>query len=335
MFCPQLLFIPTLQEAINRRTQAPHRDAARAQRLRIVDEAADGAAVRSTHAFRRRIGFVYLLNVQIFIRKFGINFLMNLLYSLGVIGILAVGGWLVLHDRTEVGTIVAFISGLTRMNAPWRDLMNWFRDLTNAGHEISADRRRARKSRPQPRLANARAAGVGDRAVVRIAPSQRARTVRRDSRRRRSRSASADRGQAASIRSRRTVDFVRQRHAEMQRIGFRGRSQASENSRRRRRPRSPHRPRCRATRTSSADAPARDARSRRETRCRYRTTRRTATRRSSREGVANAAARASPVRPGAAVRIVMCVGIDGSRTTRVSAMRSCRNCRSRSTSAQP
>jgi ABC-type bacteriocin/lantibiotic exporter with double-glycine peptidase domain len=66
-------------------------------------------------------------------RKFGINFLMNLLYSLGVIGILAVGSWLVLHERTDVGTIVAFLSGLSRMNAPWRDLMNWFRDLTNAG----------------------------------------------------------------------------------------------------------------------------------------------------------------------------------------------------------
>jgi hypothetical protein len=38
-----------------------------------------------------------------------------------------------LHERTDVGTIVAFLSGLSRMNAPWRDLMNWFRDLTNAG----------------------------------------------------------------------------------------------------------------------------------------------------------------------------------------------------------
>ena len=99
----------------------------------VVDEAAGRTSERAHHTFRRRIGFVYLLNVQIFVRKFGINFLMNLLYSLGVIGILAVGGWLVAHDQTEVGTIVAFISGLNRMNAPWRDLVNWFRDLTNAG----------------------------------------------------------------------------------------------------------------------------------------------------------------------------------------------------------
>ena len=143
MFCPQLLFIPPLQEAINRRTKR-RIETLRALSVAIVDEAANGAASQH-HTFRRRIGFVYLLNVQIFIRKFGINFLMNLLYSLGVIGILAVGGWLVLQDRTDVGTIVAFISGLNRMNVPWRDLMNWFRDLTNAGTKYRLIATRARQ----------------------------------------------------------------------------------------------------------------------------------------------------------------------------------------------
>jgi ABC-type bacteriocin/lantibiotic exporter with double-glycine peptidase domain len=61
------------------------------------------------------------------------NFLMNLLYHLGIIGILAVGGWLVLQGKTEVGTIVAFISGLNRMNDPWGDLVDFFRNLTNTG----------------------------------------------------------------------------------------------------------------------------------------------------------------------------------------------------------
>ena len=132
MLCPQLLFIPTLQESINRRTQR-RIETLRALSAAIVEEAANGAGTAKHHTYRRRIGFVYLLNVQIFMRKFGINFMMNLLYSLGVIGILAVGGWLMLQDRTDAGTIVAFISGLNRMNVPWRDLMNWFRDLTNAG----------------------------------------------------------------------------------------------------------------------------------------------------------------------------------------------------------
>ena len=61
------------------------------------------------------------------------NFLMNLLHQMGVIGILAVGGWLVLQGKTEVGTIVSFISGLNRMNDTWGDLVDFFRNLTNTG----------------------------------------------------------------------------------------------------------------------------------------------------------------------------------------------------------
>ena len=34
---------------------------------------------------------------------------------------------LLLQGRTEVGTIVAFIFGLTQMNDPWRGLVNYFR----------------------------------------------------------------------------------------------------------------------------------------------------------------------------------------------------------------
>jgi len=132
MFLPQLLVIPTLQEAINRRTEQ------RIQTLRalssdILRETSDAGAHPRRGRFRRRIAVVYVLNVQIVVRKFGMNFVMNLLYTLGLIGILGVGGWMVLNGRTEVGTIVAFISGVNRMNTPWRDLMTWLREVTNAG----------------------------------------------------------------------------------------------------------------------------------------------------------------------------------------------------------
>lgn len=71
--------------------------------------------------------------MQICVRKFGINFVINPLCTLGLIGILGVGGWTVLNGGTEVGTIVVFISGINRMNTPWRDLMTWLREVTNAG----------------------------------------------------------------------------------------------------------------------------------------------------------------------------------------------------------
>ena len=130
IFCPQILFIPFLQNAINRRTKR-RIETMRAMSVDIVNEAAERAGPRTHQTFRRRIGNLYRLNMEIFVRKYGMNFLMNFFFHLGVVGILAVGGWLVLQGRTEVGTIVAFISGLSRMNDPWGDLVDFFRNLTN------------------------------------------------------------------------------------------------------------------------------------------------------------------------------------------------------------
>jgi ABC-type bacteriocin/lantibiotic exporter with double-glycine peptidase domain len=131
LFCPQFLFIPLLQKAINERTETRIKTM-RALSVDIVNEAADRGGVREEKTFRQRVGEVYRLNMEIFYRKYGMNFLMNLFHSLGTIGILAVGSWLLLQGKTEVGTIVAFISGINRMNDPWGDLVNFFRDLTNS-----------------------------------------------------------------------------------------------------------------------------------------------------------------------------------------------------------
>jgi ABC-type multidrug transport system fused ATPase/permease subunit len=148
IFCPQLLFIPFLQDAINLRTKR-RIQTMRALSVDIVDDTPDEARERTKTTFRRRIKDVYRLNMQIYMRKFGMNFLMNLLYTLGVIGILAVGGWLLLQGRTEVGTIVAFISGLSRMNGPWGDLVNYFRDH-QCRPQLQRDRRSSTSARPNP-----------------------------------------------------------------------------------------------------------------------------------------------------------------------------------------
>jgi len=131
LFIPQVLFIPILQKAINRRT-AKRIKTVRGIAVDLVDTT-NGNGKRRETTYRRRVGDVYELNMQIYRRKFAMTFLMNMLYQLGTIGILFVGGWLLLRGETEVGTVVAFISGLTRTSDPWNDLVDYFRNLTNAG----------------------------------------------------------------------------------------------------------------------------------------------------------------------------------------------------------
>jgi ABC-type bacteriocin/lantibiotic exporter with double-glycine peptidase domain len=131
LFVPQFVFVPLMQNAINQRTKW------RIQTLRslsvdLVNRTAEAAPQLEEDAYRDRVRDIYRLNMQIYRRKFSMNFLMNVLHHLGIVGILFIGGWLVMRGRTEIGTVVAFISGLNKINDPWGDLVNFFREMTNA-----------------------------------------------------------------------------------------------------------------------------------------------------------------------------------------------------------
>jgi len=121
---PQFVFVPLIQSAINKRV------AARIVILRGVSV----AIVDHPEAFgdpkqRQRFDAAFELNMGIYKLKFSMNFLMNFMRQLGICGILALGGWFVVNGRTEIGTVVAFISGLAEINDPWGDLVTWFRDM--------------------------------------------------------------------------------------------------------------------------------------------------------------------------------------------------------------
>jgi ABC-type bacteriocin/lantibiotic exporter with double-glycine peptidase domain len=70
------------------------------------------------------------------------NFLMNICGHLQVVTALLIGGWMVHTDQLEVGGVVAFISGAARLNDPWGDLVNYFRDfsVTQVKYDLVADR---------------------------------------------------------------------------------------------------------------------------------------------------------------------------------------------------
>lgn len=128
-FSPQLVFVPMMQRAINRRTGE------RIQTLRSVGGNIVGAHASgspSAMAQDLRIEHVFTLDMGIFRLKYTMNFLMNLMHHFGVAIALGVGGYFVVQGRIEVGAVVAFVSGLDKVSDPWGDLVNWFREMTLA-----------------------------------------------------------------------------------------------------------------------------------------------------------------------------------------------------------
>ncbi len=130
---PQLFFVPLLQSAVNRRTGA---------RIRVLRQLGIAMIDRSDDAEdERRIQQAFALDMGIFKLKFTMNFLMNLCNHLQIVSALLVGGWWVYTNHLEIGGVVAFISGIHRINDPWGDLVNYFRDLnvTQVKYRLLAD----------------------------------------------------------------------------------------------------------------------------------------------------------------------------------------------------
>jgi ABC-type multidrug transport system fused ATPase/permease subunit len=156
LFVPQFLFVPLMQAAVNRRAGA---------RIRVLRQLGIGVIDQTNGRFRadeQRIDRVFALDMGIFRFKFTMNFLMNLCSHLQIISALLIGGWWVYTDRLEIGGVVAFISGISRLNDPWGDLVNYFRDLTvtqvkyrllaNAVNELARDQPDLGESAVKPPL---------------------------------------------------------------------------------------------------------------------------------------------------------------------------------------
>ena len=127
VFSPQLVFVPLIQRAIARRA---------AERIATLREVGGGIVgtgdgdPRAVVALNAGIDHVFSLSMGIFKLKFTMNFLMNLMHHMGVAVALGVGGYYAVKGQIELGTVVAFVSGLARINDPWGDLVNWFREMT-------------------------------------------------------------------------------------------------------------------------------------------------------------------------------------------------------------
>jgi ABC-type bacteriocin/lantibiotic exporter with double-glycine peptidase domain len=125
-FLPQMVFVPLLQGAINRR----------ARRRILTKRGLSGDVVSAALAeggwrgVAEPIGRVFTLNMGIYRLKYTMNLLMNLMHHSAVAVALGLGGWFALQGRIEVGTVVAIVGGMGKLNDPWGDLVNWGREFS-------------------------------------------------------------------------------------------------------------------------------------------------------------------------------------------------------------
>jgi ABC-type multidrug transport system fused ATPase/permease subunit len=117
---PQMLFVPLMQRAINRRA------AERVKTLRHVGGDIVSTGVPEKEGIQR----VFELNMGIYKIKFSMNLMMNFMYHAAVATALGVGGLLVVHQHLQLGTVVAVVSGLGKLNDPWGDLVSWGREFS-------------------------------------------------------------------------------------------------------------------------------------------------------------------------------------------------------------
>jgi ABC-type multidrug transport system fused ATPase/permease subunit len=119
---PQLIFVPPLQAMINRRA---------GRRIGVLRTISADMVGNHHQSVTRNAGIdqVFRLNMGIFKIKYTQNFLMNVTYHGAVAVALGVGGYLAVDGRLEIGAVVAIVAGLGRLNDPWGDLVNWWREL--------------------------------------------------------------------------------------------------------------------------------------------------------------------------------------------------------------
>ncbi|MDK4718834.1 ABC transporter ATP-binding protein [Rhizobium sp. CNPSo 3968] len=125
VYCPQFGFVPLMQSAINRRIGT---------KISVMREISEGmmehvGSDEASAAQAQHVQVLFSTNMSIFKLKFSMNFMMNLMIQLGYVGIFVLGGYYVVTGKTEIGTVVAFLSGLSKLTDPWSALVDWYRDL--------------------------------------------------------------------------------------------------------------------------------------------------------------------------------------------------------------
>ena len=119
---PQAGIVVVMQRRLNQRVRE------RVQSLRDAsDRISESDLVRVEDEVVADFRDVFETRRRIFLLKLSSKLALNVISVTGTVGILFLGGWLVLHGRSDVGTVMASLTGVLRIEGPWRELVSFFR----------------------------------------------------------------------------------------------------------------------------------------------------------------------------------------------------------------
>ena len=125
MIVPQIVIVLVSQRRVNVFV---------AERVRILRKSTDQLTTEDIEAVSADINAlfddIYETRRRMFIWKLSAKFLLSVINGAGTVGILMLGGWLVLQGRTDVGTVVAATSGLSRIQGPTAFLIAYYRQVS-------------------------------------------------------------------------------------------------------------------------------------------------------------------------------------------------------------
>ena len=132
---PQIIVTPILQRHLNRLVEE------RVGLLRDMSDNISDADPSDSKDALPVIKSIYNNHMRFFLAKFAMKALLNLLNAAGPATVLILGGYLVLQGETQVGVLVAFLSGFERMSSPVRELITFYRVAAQANvqHRMIAD----------------------------------------------------------------------------------------------------------------------------------------------------------------------------------------------------
>lgn len=132
LYSPQFVIVPFFQVRMNRLAA---RKALKVRALGnfVVDHAeADLLQREPPRQFTDLIDAILSVRTKFLLTKNTMKTINNLLIALGPFGVIAYGGYLVIEGQTELGVILAFVSGLERLGGPIRELIASYSSISDA-----------------------------------------------------------------------------------------------------------------------------------------------------------------------------------------------------------